>query len=74
MREGVSEGSRHGSRWVTFSSISHRYSSRIMYLLECAWLSLHVHLGGEIITTGHCSPCRGNIIVGTGSVREDGAH
>ena len=28
----------------------------------------------EIITTGHCSPCRGKIISGTGSVREDGAH
>ena len=23
------------------------HSSRIMYLLECVWLSLHVHLGGE---------------------------
>ena len=32
---------------VTFSSISCRYSSRIMHLLECVWLSLHVHLGGE---------------------------
>ena len=25
-------------------------------------------------TTGHCSPCLGNIISGTGSVREDDAH
>ena len=24
-----------------------RHSSRIMNLLECVWLSLHVHLGGE---------------------------
>ena len=24
-----------------------RYSSRIMHLLECVWLPLHVHLGGE---------------------------
>ena len=32
---------------VTFSSISCRYSSRIMRLLECIWLPLHVHLGGE---------------------------
>ena len=47
MRERVSEGSRHGSGWVTFSSISCRHSSRIMYLLECVWLPLHVHLGGE---------------------------
>ena len=28
----------------------------------------------EIITIGHCSPCRGIIISGIGSVREDGAH
>ena len=27
----------------------------------------------EIFTTGHCSHCRGNIISGTGTVREDGA-
>ena len=34
--EGVSEGSRHGSGWVTFSSISCRYLSRDLYvLLEC---------------------------------------
>ena len=25
-------------------------------------------------TIGHCSPCRENIISGTGSVREDDAH
>ena len=24
-----------------------RHSSRIMKLLECVWLPLHVHLGGE---------------------------
>ena len=24
-----------------------RHSSRIMNLLECVWLPLHVHLGGE---------------------------
>ena len=48
MREGVSEGSRHGSGWVTFSSISCRYLSMIMYLLECVCVeSLYVHLGGE---------------------------
>ena len=36
MREGVSEGSRHGSGWVTFSSISCRHLSRNIYvLLEC---------------------------------------
>ena len=36
MREGVSEGSRHGSGWVTFSSISCRHLSRNVYvLLEC---------------------------------------
>ena len=40
MCEGVSEDSRHGI-WAC------RHSSRIMYLLECVWLSLHVHLGGE---------------------------
>ena len=28
----------------------------------------------EIITIGHCSPCRGKIILGTGGIREDGAH
>ena len=47
MREGVSERSRSGKGWVAFSSISCRHSSRIMYLLECVWLPLHVHLGGE---------------------------
>ena len=48
MREGVSEGSRHGSGWVTFSSISCRYLSMIMYLLECVCVEpLYVHLGGE---------------------------
>ena len=36
MREGVGEGSRHGSGWVTFSSISCRHLSRNIYvLLEC---------------------------------------
>ena len=36
MREGVSEGSRHGSGWVTFSSISCRHLSRNVYVfLEC---------------------------------------
>ena len=48
MSEGVSEGSRHGSGWVTFSSISCRHLSRIMYLLECVCVEpLHVHLSGE---------------------------
>ena len=45
MREGVSEGSRHESGWVTFSSISCRHLSRnIHVLLECVLLPLHVHL------------------------------
>ena len=36
MCEGVSEGSRHESGWVTFSSISCRHLSRNIYvLLEC---------------------------------------
>ena len=36
MREGFSEGSRHGSGWVTFSSISCRHLSRNIYVfLEC---------------------------------------
>ena len=36
MHEGVSKGSRHGSGWVTFSSISCRHLSRNIYvLLEC---------------------------------------
>ena len=49
MCEGVSEGSRHGSGWVTFSSISCRHLSRDFHvLLECVCVeSLHVHLGGE---------------------------
>ena len=47
MREGVNEGSRSGKGRVAFSSTSCRHLSRIMYLLEYAWLSLHVHLGGE---------------------------
>ena len=48
MRQGVSEDSRSGKGRVTFSSISCRHSSRIMYLLECVCVeSLHVHLGGE---------------------------
>ena len=49
MRERVSEGSRHGSGWVTFSSISCRYLSRDLHvLLECVCVEpLHVHLGEE---------------------------
>ena len=47
MHEGVSEGSRSGKGLVAFSSISCRHSSRIMYLLECVWLPLHLHLGEE---------------------------
>ena len=49
MSEGVSEGSRHGSGWVTFSSISCRHLSRDLHvLLECVCVEpLHVHLGGE---------------------------
>ena len=48
MREGVSEGSRHGSATVSFSSISYRHLSMIMYFLECVCVEpLHVHLGGE---------------------------
>ena len=49
MREGVSEGSRHGSGWVTFSSISCRHLSRDLHvLLECVCVEpLHVHLDGE---------------------------
>ena len=49
MREGVSEGSRHRSGWVTFSSISCRHSSRDLHvLLECVCVvPLYVHLGGE---------------------------
>ena len=80
MHEGVSEGSRHGSEWVTFSSISCRHLSRIMYLLKCVCVEpLHVHLGGESpmydnSTTGHYSPCRGNVISGTGTVWENDAH
>ena len=49
MHEGVSEGSRHGSGWVTFSSISCRHLDRDLHvLLECVCVEpLHVHLGGE---------------------------
>ena len=48
MREGVDEGSKNGKGWVTFSFISCRHASRIMYFLECVYVeSLHVHLGGE---------------------------
>ena len=45
----VSEGLRHGSGWVTFSSISCRHLSRDLHvLLECVCVEpLHVHLGGE---------------------------
>ena len=28
----------------------------------------------ENITTGHCSPCRGITVSGTGSVQEDDSH
>ena len=38
MFEGVGEDSRH--------------SSRIMHLLECVWLPLHVHLGGHKLVRG----------------------
>ena len=48
MREGISEGSRNGSGWVTFSSITCRHLSRDLHvLLECVGLPLHEHLGGE---------------------------
>ena len=49
VREGVNEGSRHGSGWVTFSSISCRHLSKDLHvLLECVYVEpLHVHLGGE---------------------------
>ena len=49
MREAVSEVSRHGSGWVTFSSISFRHLSRHLHvLLEYVCVEpLHVHLGGE---------------------------
>ena len=40
MCEGVDEDSRHGIGAC-------RHSTRIMYLLECVWLPLHVHLDGE---------------------------
>ena len=45
MREGVIEGSRSGKG----ESHSHPYHVDIQvgYLLECVWLPLHVHLGGE---------------------------
>ena len=43
---------REVGKGITFSSISCRHSSRIMYLLECVYVeSLHVHLGGS-------NPCR----------------
>ena len=41
MREGVGEDSKHGI------GLAYRHSSRIMYFLECVWLPLYVHLGGE---------------------------
>ena len=48
MREGVSEGLRHGSGWVTFSSISCRHLSKIMYFLKCVCVEpLNMHLGVE---------------------------
>ena len=46
--EGVSEGSRHGNGWVTFSSMTYRHLSRNLHvLLKCVVRPLHVHLGGE---------------------------
>ena len=48
MREGVSEGSRHGNWWVTFSSMTYRHLSRNLHvLLICVVRPLHVHLGRE---------------------------
>ena len=48
MREGVSEGSRHGNGWVTFSSMTYTHLSRNFHvLLKCVVRPLHVHLGGE---------------------------
>ena len=48
MREGVSEGLRHGNGWVTFSSMTYRHLSRNLHvLLKCVVRPLHVHLGGE---------------------------
>ena len=46
MCEGVNEGSRHGSGWITFSSISCRHLSRDLHvLLECVCVEpLHVHI------------------------------
>ena len=48
MREGVNEGSRHGSGWVIFSSMTYRHLSMNFHvLLKCVVRPLHVHLGGE---------------------------
>ena len=55
-----------------------RHSSRITYLLECVFTLDHcicTLVGSNpfrvIPLLGDSSPCRGNIISGTGRVRED---
>ena len=55
-----------------------RHSSRITYLLECVFILDHcicTLVGSNpfrvIPLLGDSSPCRGNIISGTGSVRGD---
>ena len=47
MCEGVGKDSRYEIGHVDIQVGSCRHSSRIMHLLKCVWLSLHVHLGGE---------------------------
>ena len=80
MREGVSEGSRHESGWVTFSSISCRPLSRNIYVLfECLVFHCMTILVGRnscriIPLLGFAHPIKGKIISGTRSVQEDGAH
>ena len=57
-----------------------RHLSRITYLLECVFILDHyicTYVGSNpfrvIPLLGDSSPRRGNIFLGTGSVREDGS-
>ena len=72
MREGVDEDSRHGIGYVEIqvgSCIC--LSVCLCWIIACGVRWGVTHIG--IFTTGHCSPCRGIVISGAKTVREDGA-
>ena len=72
MCEGVDEDSRHDIGHVDIQVGSCIFLSVFGCHDMCTLMGSNPCR--RIITTGHCSPYRGIIISGTGSVQEDGAH